>query len=62
MATQFFVNGATFASFIPRLPEIRDRIDVSTGVLGVLMTTALVLGLAGSLISGWVLNLSLIHI
>ncbi|MGZ0177720.1 MAG: MFS transporter [Acidimicrobiales bacterium] len=56
VATQFFVNGATFASFIPRLPEIRDRIDVSTGVLGVLMTTALVLGLAGSLISGWVLN------
>lgn len=56
VATQFFVNGVLFASFIPRLPEIRDRIDVSTGVLGVLMTTALVIGLAGSLISGQLLN------
>lgn len=50
------MNGVLFASFIPRLPEIRDRIDVSTGVLGVLMTTALVIGLAGSLISGQLLN------
>jgi len=48
VATQFFVNGAIFASFIPRLPEIRDRIDVSTDVLGALMTTAGVVGLAGS--------------
>jgi len=48
VATQFFVNGAIFASFIPRLPEIRDRIDVSTDVLGALMTTAGVVGLVGS--------------
>lgn len=52
MATQFFVNGATFASFIPRLPEIRDRIGVSTDVLGALMTTALLVGLVGSAGSG----------
>jgi len=45
---QFFVNGAIFASFIPRLPEIRDRIDVSIDVLGALMTIAGVIGLAGS--------------
>jgi len=53
---QFFVNGAIFASFIPRLPEIRDRIGVSTGVLGALMTTALVIGLAGSLASARILD------
>ena len=45
---QFFVNGAIFASFVPRLPEIRDRIGVSTDVLGALMTTAGVIGLVGS--------------
>jgi len=51
VATQFFVNGAIFASFIPRLPEIRDRIDVSTAVLGVLLTCGSVMGLAGSALS-----------
>jgi len=56
VATQFFVNGATFASFIPRLPEIRDRIGVSTDVLGALMTGALLVGLAGSLGSGRVID------
>jgi len=48
VATQFFVNGAVFASFIPRLPEIQDRIDVSIDVLGLLMTVAGLIGLAGS--------------
>ncbi len=56
VATQFFVNGAIFASFIPRLPEIRDRIGVSTDVLGALMTAALLVGLAGSAISGRLLD------
>ena len=56
VAVQFFVNGAIFASFIPRLPEIRDRIGVSTGVLGALMTTALIIGLAGSLASARILD------
>lgn len=48
VATQFFVNGAIFASFIPRLPEIRDRLGVSVGVLGLLLTIGGVFGLAGS--------------
>jgi fucose permease len=56
VAAQFFVNGAIFASFIPRLPEIRDRIDVSTDVLGALMTTALLIGLLGSAVSGRLLD------
>lgn len=56
VATQFFVNGAIFASFIPRLPEIRDRIGVSTDVLGALMTAALLIGLAGSAASGRLLD------
>jgi len=56
VATQFFVNGAIFASFIPRLPEIRDRIGVSTGGLGVMMTVALLIGLGGSISSARLLE------
>ncbi|NND74590.1 MAG: MFS transporter [Ilumatobacter sp.] len=48
VAVQFFVNGAVFASFIPRLPEIRERIGVSLDTLGFLITIALVVGLLGS--------------
>lgn len=48
MAVQFFVNGALFASFVPRLPEIRDRVDISVGRVGLLLSLAGVVGLAGS--------------
>ena len=48
VAVQFFVNGALFASFVPRLPEIRDRVGVSVAGVGVLLSIAGVLGLAGS--------------
>lgn len=51
VATQFFVNGAVVASFFPRLPEIRDRIDVSLDVLGALLTAAGLFGLVGSALS-----------
>lgn len=51
VATQFFVNGAIVASFLPRLPEIRDRIDVSLDVLGALLTAAGFFGLVGSALS-----------
>jgi len=56
VATQFFINGAVFASFIPRLPEIRDRIGVSTDVLGALLTTGAVVGLLGSFIASRVIE------
>jgi len=42
------VNGAILASFVPRLPELRDRIEVSTFVFGVFLTAAAVFGLVGS--------------
>ncbi|WP_420452637.1 MFS transporter [Ilumatobacter sp.] len=48
VAAQFFVNGAIFASYVPRLPEIRDRVDVSLGTLGALLAFAAAAGLAGS--------------
>ncbi|MGA9277102.1 MFS transporter [Ilumatobacter sp.] len=48
VAVQFFVNGALFASFVPRLPEIRDEVGVSTATLGVLLALGALAGVAGS--------------
>jgi MFS family permease len=45
---QFAVNGAVSASFVPRLPEIRDEIDIGTGALGALMSIASLTGFLGS--------------
>ncbi len=45
---QFFVNGALFASFLPRLPEIRDRVGISVAELGLLLSLAGASGLVGS--------------
>ncbi len=52
VAMQFWVNGMVFASFVPRLPEIRDRIDVDLGRLGLLLTLGSVGGLVGSALCG----------
>jgi fucose permease len=48
VALQFAVNGALFASFIPRLPEIREHVSIGTGQLGVLLSMSSAAGLVGS--------------
>lgn len=48
VAVQFAANGAFFASFIPRLPELRDAIGGTTQAVGVLLTVASCAGLLGS--------------
>ncbi len=52
VATQFFINGAVFASFIPRLPEIRDQVGISIAGIGLLMSLAGATGLVSSAIVG----------
>lgn len=52
VAVQFFSNGALFASFVPRLPEIRDEVGVSTATLGVLLALGALSGLIGSALVG----------
>lgn len=52
VATQFFVNGALPASFIPRLPEIRDQVGIGIAEVGLLISLAGVTGLAGSMAVG----------
>lgn len=52
IGTIFFVNGATFGSWAPRLPEIRERLDVSDTVLGLTLVGGGLGGLVMSLVSG----------
>ncbi len=48
VAVQFAVNGACFASVLPRLPEVRDRVGIGTAAIGALLTVASAWGLASS--------------
>ena len=52
VAVQFFVNGMLFASFVPRLPEIRDRIDIDNETLGQLLAVGALAGVVGSFFVG----------
>jgi fucose permease len=55
VATQFFANGLVYATFIPQLPQIRDRVGISIGGLGVVLMLGSIAGLVGSLYSGRVI-------
>jgi len=50
IVVQFFVNGAVVASYVPRLPGIRDRLDVSLGTIGLVIAVATGLGVVGSVL------------
>lgn len=56
VALQFWMNGVVFASFIPRLPEIRDRIGTDLRGLGLLLTLGSLGGLVGSAACGPVIE------
>lgn len=51
VVVSFFLNGATFATWVARLPEIRHRLDLSNGELGTVLlagSIAAILGLTGA--------------
>ena len=52
VGVQFFANGATYATIIPRLPDIREQVDISIGTLGLVLTIASVASLIGSVSAG----------
>ncbi len=52
VALQFWVNGVVFASFIPRLPEVRGNIGVDNGTLGLLLSIGTIGGLGASALCG----------
>ena len=56
VALQFLVNGAVVATFIPRLPEVRDRVGISIAGLGLLLTAAGAFGLISSAVVGPVIQ------
>lgn len=55
LAVQFFVNGFVYASYIPRLPEVRDRTGISIAVLGLALTASSGAGLVASFFTGRVI-------
>ena len=52
VAVQFFANGATYATIIPRLPEIREQVDISISTLGLVLTVGSIASLIGSAFAG----------
>lgn len=52
VATQFFVNGAVIASFVPRLPNIRNQLDLNLQQIGTILGIATLGGVLGSIIVG----------
>jgi fucose permease len=55
VAVQFFANGTVYATVIPRLPDIRERVDISIGALGLVLTLGSAAGLIGTLLTGRVI-------
>jgi len=56
VALQFLINGAVISSIIPRLPEIRDALQIDLSSIGQVLTMAGVGGILGSICSTWVLK------
>jgi MFS family permease len=52
IAGVFFVNGCTFSSWVPRLPELQQRLDISDAALGFTLVGMGIGGLAASAVSG----------
>jgi MFS family permease len=52
IAAVFFVNGCTFSSWSPRLPELQEHLGISDGALGLTLVGMGIGGLAASSISG----------
>ncbi len=56
VGAQFFVNGLVFASFVPRLPEIRDRLGLDVDDIGLMLSAAGGASLLGSLLVGRIME------
>lgn len=52
----FFANGVTFASWLPRVPEVRDRLGLSLSTLGLVLLGTGVGGLLSSTAAGLVVD------
>lgn len=56
VAILFFVNGVVIGSWLPRIPEIRDRLGIDLGAVGLTLALGGLGSLAGSSVSGLVVT------
>jgi MFS family permease len=56
IGVQFFVNGAVVSSYLPRMPEVRDRLGITLAVLGLVSTLASAAALVSSMFSSRVIE------
>jgi MFS family permease len=52
VAVQFFINGVVVASYVPRLPGIRDRLGINLSTIGLVIAVATAGGVLGSAVVG----------
>lgn len=55
VAVLFFANGMALGSWLPRLPEVRDRLGIDLAAIGLALALGGGGGLVGSTVSGWVI-------
>ncbi len=56
VAVLFFVNGATFSNWLPRIPEIRDNLGLSNTGLGATLLGGGLGGIIGALVVGRIMD------
>ena len=56
VAVLFFVNGATFSNWLPRIPEIRDQLGLGNAGLGATLLGGGLGGIIGALLVGKVID------
>ncbi|MEP7201383.1 MAG: MFS transporter [Ilumatobacteraceae bacterium] len=56
VAALFFVNGATFSNWLPRIPEIRDQLGLGNAGLGATLLGGGLGGIIGALVVGKVID------
>ncbi len=56
VATVFFVNGTLIANWLTRIPDIKDRLGLSTSVLGFALLMTAVGALIAQPTSGWIIG------
>lgn len=53
VAVLFFVNGMTFSNWLPRVPEVRDRLGLGNVGIGAVLLGGGLGGIIGALLVGW---------
>lgn len=56
VASMFVLNGAAFASFAARLPDVKTQLDLSAGQLGLLLLAGSMGSVSGLPLAGWVIG------